>query len=140
MASPNEETENVERLRKIIAENRAVVTKFEREATHIVRLHGNNLNTDSLAKLESIENTLKQKELLLAQLDEKILAECNSEDIEKEIEEASEVASKIQEIISKIKACKEGKYVRMVGETPSGLLNPESPTRELCPCRRNRNI
>ena len=84
---------NYERLKKVRAGNRAVVTKFEREAGIIIRDHGNSLTTDLIAKLDLISIALKRKQTYLATLDEEILAKCKTDEIEKEIEEATKTSS-----------------------------------------------
>ena len=57
--------------------------------------------TDIL-KLESCTKTLKMKQKHLAELDDQTLAQCDLEEIEKEVEESTEVSSKIEVIVLKI--------------------------------------
>ena len=92
--------ENYERLKRIRAGNRAVVTKLEREAADIIKVHGNNVSEDHISKLDSCTTTLKTKQKCLAELDDQILAQCDFGEIEKEIEESTEVSAKIEIIVS----------------------------------------
>lgn len=101
----------VERLKRVRGGNRAVVTKLEREANEIIRRHGNALNTELIAKMESWAATLKKKQELISNLDEQILMKCDMADIENEIEETSEISAKIDEILTKMDACRNGNYL-----------------------------
>ena len=90
--------------------HRAVVTKYEKEVNGIIRSHGNDLSSDMFAKLESIMATLKLKQKQLSKLDVEIVAKCDMEDIEKEMVESSDIATRIEEIIAKINVCQKGGY------------------------------
>ena len=103
--------DTVERLKRVRGGNRAVVTKLEREANKIIRKHGNALNTDLVAKIESWAATLRKKQKLISKLDEEILMKCEMSEIENEIEESSEISAKIDEILTKMDTCRNGNYV-----------------------------
>ena len=85
-----------------------MVTKIEREAADIINAYGSNLSQDHILKLESCTKTLKMKQKHLAELDDQILAQCDLEEIEKEVEESTEVSSKIEVIVLKIEKCRIG--------------------------------
>ena len=85
-----------------------MVTKIEREAAAIINAYGSNLSQDHILKLESCTKTLKTKQKHLAELDDQILVHCDLEEIEKELEESTEVSSKIEVIVSKIDKCRIG--------------------------------
>ena len=101
----------VERLKRVRGGNRAVVTKLEREINEIVRRHGNALNTDLIAKMDSWTTTLRKKQNLLSNWDEQILMNCGMSDIESEIEESTEISAKIDELLTKMDACRNGRYL-----------------------------
>ena len=103
--------DTVERLKRVRGGNRAVVTKLEREANEIIRKHGNALNSDLVAKIESWAATLRKKQKLISKLDEEILMKCEMSEIENEIEESSEISTKIDEILTKMDTCRNGNYV-----------------------------
>ena len=74
----------------------------------IIRDHGDALTVEILVKLDSILSVLQQKRRLLCNLNDKILPKCHIDKIEKEIKESAEIDVKIEEIISRIGACKRG--------------------------------
>ena len=76
--------ENLPRLRATRAGNKGVVTKLIGEAETILdTIHP--LGEKARNRLARIEKVLKKKSELIHDLDEKIIAVCNVEDIEKEI-------------------------------------------------------
>ncbi|XP_065054444.1 uncharacterized protein LOC135683188 [Rhopilema esculentum] len=125
------ENGNMERLKRTRGGNRAVITRFEREATLIIRDHGDALTTEILAKLDSILSVLQQKRRLLCNLNDEILAKCHIDEIEKEIEESAEIDVKIEEIISRIGACKRGTVVGALHglAEPTGVSTPTPAIR-----------
>ena len=128
--------EEIERKRKVRGGHRGVVTKLTKEVDEICQRSGNQLNVELAAKLESIESSLIAKKKLLEKLDEEILERCKDEEIENEIESTSEVESLINRALSKIKACKSGKYgvpdtMSIAHEERRDL--PTTPTRNNLP-------
>eukprot|EP00795_Rhopilema_esculentum_P009703 gene9703-18171_t len=125
------ENGNMERLKRTRGGNRAAITRFEREATLIIRDHGDALTTEILAKLDSILSVLQQKRRLLCNLNDEILAKCHIDEIEKEIEESAEIDVKIEEIISRIGACKRGTVVGALHglAEPTGVSTPTPAIR-----------
>ena len=103
--STREKNDSVDRLKRVRGGNRAVITKLEKEANEIIRRHGNALNTDLVAKFESWAAILRKKQKLISKLDEEILMKCEMSEIENEIEESSEISTKIEEILTKMEAC-----------------------------------
>ena len=102
--------EEIKRKRKIRGGHRGVVTKLTKEADEIIHQYGNQLNVEVVAKLEAIENSLSTKKKMLQQLDEEILEKCKDQEIDNEIQNSCEIDSMINEALSKITACKKGKY------------------------------
>ena len=74
--------------------NRGVVTKLTVEAEQIAQLE---TDTKSTNRLQGISSTLDQKWQLLNELNEKIFALCKVEDIEKEVEDADDLARRFMD-------------------------------------------
>ena len=95
--------ENYVRLRNVRAGNRAVVTRFEREAIQLI---------DSKEEYEEAEilrlrvklSTLEDKLTELSRLDQDILRVIDPNEIVNEIEQASEIELRLKEAIAKIKS------------------------------------
>ena len=93
--------ENLPRLRAMRAGNKGVVTKLIGEAETI--LDGTHpLEEKTSNRLTQIEKALKEKAKLIHDLDEKIVAVCKVEDIEKEIEDAEGFKMRIMDAIANI--------------------------------------
>ena len=93
--------ENLPRLRAMRAGNKGVVTKLIGEAKSI--LDGTYpLEEKTRNRLTRIEKALKEKAELIHDLDEKIVAVCKVEDIEKEIEDAEGFKMRIMDAIANI--------------------------------------
>ncbi|XP_044167431.1 uncharacterized protein LOC122951484 [Acropora millepora] len=90
--------ENLPRLRAMRAGNKGVVTKLIGEAETILDgIHP--LEEKARNRLARIEKVLKEKSELIHDLDEKIIAVCNVEDIEKEIEDAEDLKMRVMDAI-----------------------------------------
>ena len=93
--------ENLPRLRAMRAGNKGVVTKLIGEAETILDgIHP--LEEKARNRLARIEKVLKEKSELIHDLDEKIIAVCNVEDIEKEIEDAEDLKMRVMDAIEAI--------------------------------------
>ena len=89
------------RLRATRAGNKGVVTKLIGESETI--LNGTHpLEEKARNRLARIEKVLKEKSELIHDLDEKIIAVCKVEDIEKEIEEAEDLKMRVMDAIEAI--------------------------------------
>ena len=83
-------TEKLERIRAVRAGNRGVITKLTREAEKL--WSEEELNND---RLRTIATILDKKIKTIKDLDEQVLTLCAIEDIEREIEEADDVDSRV---------------------------------------------
>ncbi|XP_044172645.1 uncharacterized protein LOC114972132 [Acropora millepora] len=93
--------ENLPRLRAMRAGNKGVATKLIGEAETILDgIHP--LEEKARNRLARIEKVLKEKSELIHDLDEKIIAVCNVEDIEKEIEDAEDLKMRVMDAIEAI--------------------------------------
>ena len=103
--------ENLKRLRITQRGNRATATKLERQAWGLMKDHRPESSVEDteelVTKLSAILKTLKVKQEDLVKLDKEILERCNIDHIEKEVDEANNVSSRIIEISKRIKGfCK----------------------------------
>ena len=99
------EHESVKRLKLIRGGNRGKVTKIQREVIELLQTHGNESSTDKeefTRQLAIMLKTLKEKQSYLTKLDEEILQRCPMEEIEREIDEATDISIKIDEIVDQI--------------------------------------
>ena len=101
-----ETTQGIERLRKIRGGHRAVVTKLGREACVLIKENDDNREANLVSRLYSIRSTLNEKQTLLNTLNDKILERCNENEIDKEIEESTELTTLISEWIDRIEQFK----------------------------------
>ena len=101
-----ETTQGIERLRKIRGGHRAVVTKLGREACVLIKENNDNREANLVSRLNSIRSTLNEKQTLLNTLNDKILERCNENEIDKEIEESTELTTLISEWIDRIEQFK----------------------------------
>ena len=93
----------IERMRKVGGGHRAVVKKFERKTCRLIKEHGEHREKDLISRLHSIEITLNEKRIILDKLNNQVLECCVETDIEKEIEEKTELSTLINEWIDRIK-------------------------------------
>ena len=93
--------ENLPRLRATRAGNKGIVTKLIGEAGII--LYGTHpLEKKRRNRLALIEKVLKEKSELIHDLDEKTIAVCKVEDMEKEIEDAEDLKTRVMDAIEAI--------------------------------------
>ena len=107
--------EGIRRLKAVRGGNRAIVTKIQREACSIIS-DGRDISTDNelSTRLISIEDTLKEKRSLMESLDQKILDICDIAEIEKEVEETTEITRGINVTLRKIEGAVKGILSRIM--------------------------
>ena len=111
-ASGNGGVDGLRRLKAIRGGNRATVTKLEREVYSIIEGMDGSRNTNELnTRLSSIAITLKDKQIRIDNLDQRILDSCDLEEIEKEVEEATDVNRGINTTLMKIEQVLNGKII-----------------------------
>ena len=135
----------LERLRRLRGGQRGATTKLIQSAKDAIKQHIGNLNVDVLAKTNAMCVQLKEKRQILQQLDNQILGKCPSADIDGEIEEATDVSTRIIEITTKLEDFALGNYAtrheQVINATPktptpaaSNITtgpNSLTPTREM---------
>ena len=104
--------EGIRRLKAVRGGNRAIVTKIQREACSIIS-DGSDISTDNelVTRLNSIADTLKEKRSLIEGLDQKVLDICDIAEIEKEVEETTEITRGINITLRKIERALRGNTV-----------------------------
>ena len=108
-----EKEAKLKKLHAIRGGNQSAITKLEKQAKSIIEEEQNSgSSVDILVRLETLSAVLVGKHDNTKGLDAEIIELCNVEDIEKEIEEATEWELKITEILGKIKAVQDGRYTQ----------------------------
>ena len=123
--------ESLKRLRITRRGNRATATKLERQAWGLMkdrRPESSVEDTEELVtKLSAILKTLKVKQDDLVKLDEEILQRCNVDHIEKEVDQANDVSSRIIEISERI----EGFCKRVSAQDVVERVSTSTPQRNM---------
>ena len=132
--------DQLERLRKIRGGQRGATGKLIQTAKEAIRQNIGKANVDVLARTSAMCIQLKEKRRTIEQLDNQILDKCPSTDIDREIEDVTEVSTRIIEIITKLEDFALGKYVPREEQestaTPNTVVPPwnsSTPTREMSP-------
>ena len=94
----SETNQDLKRVRAIRSGNRAVVTKYTKEAIELLK-QGDTTNKD---RLSTVANLLNDKIRRLKELDAQILGLCEIDDIEREIEETEEMFSRLSDVTREI--------------------------------------
>eukprot|EP00794_Sanderia_malayensis_P018941 gene18941-20846_t len=96
--------ESLRRLRKIRGGNRSKVTRLEREALALLEEFKTTGSRDVEIKsrLITISKALKDKRDYIVKLDEEILQKCSLDEIDDEVDETTDISSKVLEIIGEI--------------------------------------
>ncbi len=94
----SEANQDLKRVRAIRSGNRAVVTKYTKEAIELLK-QGDTTNKD---RLSTVANLLNDKIRRLKELDAQILGLCEIDDIEREIEETEEMFSRVSDVTREI--------------------------------------
>eukprot|EP00794_Sanderia_malayensis_P014060 gene14060-15525_t len=96
--------ESLRRLRKIRGGNRSKVTRLEREALALLeefKATGSR-DVEIKSRLITISKALKDKRDYIVKLDEEILQKCSLDEIDDEVDETTDISSKVLEIIGEI--------------------------------------
>ena len=117
--------EEVIRLRATRAGNRSVVTKLVSEVEQISHVE---LNAKARDRLKRIAFMLDQKAQLLSGLNEQILALCQVEEIEKDIEDADEFTMRIMDTKAEISMMTTPSLTTMETPPPSTIMATTSTT------------
>ena len=91
---------NLKRLKKIRGSNRGKVTKLINEPCDL--MNEGIIDTDISNKLQVKVKSLNEKKEYLAQLDEEILQRCTLDEVDGEVDESTDISSRIIEYIVKI--------------------------------------
>ena len=110
MATDSNNDEGYKRLINSRRANRAVATKLSKQIEDIIQdIDGSDIvNTN--AKLYSLESTLKEKQTVIADFDAEVLSTIHADNIDREIDEATEWQVKIREVLNKIEMYRKGEY------------------------------
>ncbi|XP_065067449.1 uncharacterized protein LOC135693012, partial [Rhopilema esculentum] len=129
---------NSGQLKKLLAirgGNRTSITKLERQATALLEelINENGEQVEKVIRLETIQKSLREKQTYVNGLNEKILELCPDVNIEKEIDETTELNFRIDEILGRIQAFKDGRYAQTnafgVGSGTTQIIT-STPSRE----------
>ena len=96
--------EKYDRLRAKRGGHRGVCTRLAKEAEQVVQSQ----DEENIDRSEVIHSLLSEKLKILNKLDEEILGLCEVKDIEREIEESSEIIARILNATKKIEKYKRG--------------------------------
>ena len=137
----------IERIRKVRGGHRAVVKKLGREACRLIKEHGEQREKDLISRLHSIEITLNEKRILLDKLNDQVLEQCEETDIEKEIEETTELWTLINEWIDRIKqfknngnkGIKESVPLQSLETTDTPIVSQQEETQDVAQQNENLN-
>ena len=125
--------QGIERLRKVRGGHRGAATKSGREACVLMKENSNNRDGDLISRLNSIRSTLHDKQALLKSLNDQILGKCNENEIDKEIEESTEINTQINEWIERIKMFKCSGPKNVVPENQIETSKTSTPKRPEAP-------
>ncbi|XP_065062963.1 uncharacterized protein LOC135689604 [Rhopilema esculentum] len=129
---------NSGQLKKLLAirgGNRTSITKLERQATALLEelINENGEQVEKVIRLETVQKSLREKQTYVNGLNEKILELCPEVNIEKEIDETTELNFRIDEILGRIQAFKDGRYAQTnafgVGSGTTQIIT-STPSRE----------
>ena len=99
--------------------HRAVTTKLIHEAKAIFETP--DVSTLNHSRLKVINNLLTEKEKLLPEMDDQVLAVCKVEEIEKEIEDSDVIRSRILEVKGRIECLDISKLSPSVNTSPTTI-------------------
>ena len=99
---------NLKRLKKIRGSNRGKVTKLINEACDL--MNEGIIDTDISNKLQVKVKSLNEKKEYLGQLDEEILQKCTLDEVDGEVDESTDISSRIIEYVVKINDYLKGPY------------------------------
>ena len=125
------EDEQVKRLIQVRRGNRSAITKLEKEVQTAVEkqkaTNSTKVETELLTRLNSISQSLKQKQSYIKQLDDKIIESIHLDYVSKEVEESLDWETKIYQVIYQIEQLKEGNYVS-TSQITENTVSSQPPT------------
>ena len=134
--SQDDRNETLRRLRAIRGGHRGQITRSEKDAKLLMRNYGEEsdcTSDETICKLKAIAKNLLEKQGIIARLDDEILHKCPIEDITGEVDESTDISTRINEIVAKIEAFERNVRVKLKNEaiaqrnlgrtiTPQGTL------------------
>ena len=105
--SQDDNNETLRRLRAIRGGHRGQLTRSEKDAKSLIRNYGEESDCtkdETICKLKAIAKNLQEKQGIIAKLDDEILHKCPIDDITGEVDESTDVSTRINEIVAKIDA------------------------------------
>ena len=91
------------RIKYVRRGTRSSITKFENQAEHILSsVDPSKAEENVLIKVATIKTTLEGKLRILEEIDEKLLLKCEVSEIEKIIDESTDITARVTEIVNKI--------------------------------------
>ena len=107
--------EALERLKRTRGAHRGVATKYTQEAKAL--LETEMIEEKALRRLKVLSDLLQDKARELKEMDDKILASCPTEEIEREVEEAEEIIARVAELQAEIETVVPQQSVNMGSTT-----------------------
>jgi len=120
METQDEVIENLRRLQAIRGGHRGQITCCDKDSKALMRdyeIQNDCSKDETLLKLKLIAKTLQEKHGFLAKLDEKIIKKCPINEITSEVDEPTDVATWIHEIVAKIDAFEKIMQTNLRNET-----------------------
>ena len=123
------EEESLQRLKRIRRGNRSKTTKLINEAYEFMQQHPSpdELDPEIRNKLEIKAQSIQQKKEYISQLDNEIIKKCNLNEIDHEVDETTDVSTRIDESLAKLK-----NYLNKYGNSEERTTT-QSPTMVIRP-------
>ncbi len=121
MATTERTDDGIERLRKIRGGNKAAVTKLERDAQLYLKENPETLNDEIKTKVSTVLISLKDKKKYIEELNDKILDRCDLDEIDREVDETTEIGTRMTEIITRLEI-----FMHRVDEIEKNAKNRET--------------
>ena len=137
------EEESLQRLKRIRRGNRGKTTRLINEAYEFMQQHPSpdELDPEIRNKLEIKAQSIQQKKEYISQLDNEIIQKCNLNEIDREVDETTDVSTRIDESLAKLKNYlnKYGNSVeRTTTQSPTMVTRP--PTGISMPPRQPNQV
>eukprot|EP00795_Rhopilema_esculentum_P014774 gene14774-biopygen4485 len=122
-SEPNED-ESLQRLKKIRGGNRAKTTKLINEAEEIIQRYPRTeeIDPEIRNKLEIKVQSIKEKRDYLTQLDNEIIQKCSLDEIDREVDQSTDICTRIDESIAKVR-----NYLNTHGNSVERRTTSQSP-------------
>ena len=119
------EEDSLQRLKRIRGGNRSKTTKLINEAEEFIQKHPSpdKLDSEIRNKLEIKAQYIKQKGEYITQLDNMIISKCSLNDIDRELDESTDVCTRIDESLTKLRNC-----LNTYGNSVARKTATQSPT------------